>query len=125
MLKEHLPRVIYHQVHDLKSPQRALPTVTKVESGTSQSKRGTSVNLSNSENPGKLTSGLIILMSANGVRQRQTFSMVSLHLSDDRLRLGWLNGSHISPSTLVYEDKEPGFAKLAPNRTETTRENLY
>ena len=31
----------------LRSPQRALPTETKVESGTSQSKSGTSVNLSN------------------------------------------------------------------------------
>jgi len=29
----------------LRSPQRALPTETKVESVTSQSKRGTSVNL--------------------------------------------------------------------------------
>ena len=32
----------------LRSPQRALPTVTKVESGTSQSKRGTSVDFSSS-----------------------------------------------------------------------------
>ena len=32
----------------LRSPQRALPTETKVESGTSQRKSGTSVNLSNS-----------------------------------------------------------------------------
>jgi len=32
----------------LRSPPRALPTETKVESGTSQSKSGTSVNLSNS-----------------------------------------------------------------------------
>jgi len=32
------------------SPQRALPTKTKVESGTSQSKSGTSVNLSNGGN---------------------------------------------------------------------------
>ena len=31
----------------LRSPQRALPTGTKVESGTSQSKSGTSVNLGN------------------------------------------------------------------------------
>ena len=32
----------------LSSPQRALPTETKVESGTSQRKSGTSVNFSNS-----------------------------------------------------------------------------
>jgi len=32
----------------LRSPQRALPTETKVESGTSQSKSGTSLNFSNS-----------------------------------------------------------------------------
>ena len=32
----------------LRIPQRALPTETKVESGTFQSKAGTSVNLSNS-----------------------------------------------------------------------------
>ena len=31
----------------LRSPPRAMPTETKVESGTSQSKSGTSVNLSN------------------------------------------------------------------------------
>ena len=35
----------------LRSPPRALPTETKVESGTSQSKSGTSVNLSNSGLP--------------------------------------------------------------------------
>ena len=35
----------------LRSPQRALPTETKVESGTSQDKSGTSVNLRNSGNP--------------------------------------------------------------------------
>jgi len=34
---------------------RALPTKTKVESGTSQSKSGTSVNLSNSGEPGCAT----------------------------------------------------------------------
>ena len=32
----------------MRSPPRALPTETKVESGTSQSKSGTSVNLRNS-----------------------------------------------------------------------------
>ena len=36
----------------LRSPPRALPTETKVESGTSQSKSGTSVNFSNSGNSG-------------------------------------------------------------------------
>ena len=44
-------------------PFRALPTETKVESGTSQSKSGTSVNLSNSGNPsdsGRATSRLIV-----------------------------------------------------------------
>jgi len=35
----------------LRSPQRALPTETKVESGTSQRKSGISVNLSNSGDP--------------------------------------------------------------------------
>ena len=34
--------------HSLCSPQTALPTETKVESGTSQSKSGTSVDLDNS-----------------------------------------------------------------------------
>ena len=38
-------------VGSLHSPPRALPTETKVESGTSQSKSGTSVNLSNSGEP--------------------------------------------------------------------------
>ena len=35
----------------LRSPQRALPTETNVESGTSQSESGNSVNLSDSGNP--------------------------------------------------------------------------
>ena len=37
--------------------QRALPTVTKVESGTSQSKSGTSVNLSHSGDLGGTAEG--------------------------------------------------------------------
>jgi len=40
----HLPKLFSLQ----HCPQRALPTETKVESGMSQSKSGTSVNLSNS-----------------------------------------------------------------------------
>ena len=38
----------------LSSPQRELPTETKVESGTSHCKSGTSVNLSNRGFPGRL-----------------------------------------------------------------------
>jgi len=41
-------RLPYCSFGSLRRPQRALPTETKVESGTSQSKSGTSVNLSDS-----------------------------------------------------------------------------
>ena len=42
-------REIPFALGSLRSPQRALPTETKVESGTSRSKSGTSVKLKNSE----------------------------------------------------------------------------
>jgi len=43
----------------LRSPPCALPTETQVESGTSQSKSGTSVNLNNSGNQNELFSAAV------------------------------------------------------------------
>ena len=62
-----------------KGRQRALPTETKVESGTSQSKSGTSVNLSNSGELIRVGGYLIVLRGASsstlhsGVRRTQGF----------------------------------------------------
>jgi len=43
----------------LRSPERALPTETNVESGTSQSKSGTSVNFSSSGDLGGVVDGAV------------------------------------------------------------------
>jgi hypothetical protein len=86
-LKAHGPSTTSDESEEEEEVPFALPTETKVESGTSQSKSGTSVNLSNGGNlpMGRAVLGSTVEEYLADKKTHSSFLLSSLELSDTRV----------------------------------------